>query len=205
MLEEIFEDGRPQRTSSRKANTPPSRKRFLHLQAVFTLTPNWAATTGVPSPRAQPSTIFAFVVTPEGRLRDRAIASNSWRSVSWSVIPLYWTLSGHPAAYAALTVYSSYFRDTTLVASFAVAGTQIDEPLGIFGGVCVALVGEVATAGEVDLVMFRAGIAQAAGGAHVAHGVSTAADAARIGFAAVHDASIVEAGVVGLEFAGHSA
>ena len=90
----------------------------------------------------------------------------------------------------------------TLVPFFADLGAEVYEGLVVFGGVGVGLVCEVAASGEVDLVVLGGLGGEAAGTAHVAHGVAAAADVAGVRLAAMHETGVVEAGVVGLQFAG---
>src|ERR1700744_3123506 len=71
------------------------------------------------------------------------------------------------------------------------------------GGIAVDIAGVIAAAREVEMVIGSAFlVVEARAGADEAHGVAATAQAAGVGFAAVHDAPVVQAGVVGLEFEG---
>lgn len=105
----------PNAPRSRRAVTPPWRKRSHHWHAVCPLTPRAAATTGVPRFWAHGKTILARSVLPAGRLRERARAlSAAWSS--WlRISSLDRAASAHPATLAKTKTYSNYFSDTTLV------------------------------------------------------------------------------------------
>jgi len=80
-----------------------------------------------------------------------------------------------------------------------------DEFIVALGGVSVLLICKIAAAGKVNLMIFPGLFGKLRGSADVAHRISTTPDGARVRLASMHNPSVMNAAVVGLQFAGDGA
>ena len=86
------------------------------------------------------------------------------------------------------------------MARFAVRDPIVGEFLIFSGGISVGIAGVITTSGEIEVMVGMLFDVESGPGADVPHGVATAAQLTQIGFAAVHDASVVQAGLARFEF-----